>query len=356
MAIRLLCSRAAACLLLALLPLAAGAGEAPQEPPTPPPVEKGVCECKDTLRPLRDPDPKVHELLEPYQVAPDPFPWRLQRIQVAERYEVHRLTFPSSTRFDVAECNTVHAEYYLPRPTPKAAPGMLVLHILDGRFVVARLVCQNFAKMGVPSLMVQMPYYGDRRPRNKGLSEIMLEKPERMFQAMEAAVPDFRRAASWLQKRGEVDPDRIGVLGVSLGAIAGALLAGVDPRFNRNVFVIGGGDPATIVWHAPETRGVRRELERMGHTRDTLAESIRGVDPITFAHRINTRQVMLVNATTDKTVPKACTVALWEAMGKPFIRWHAGGHYSMGFYTPLILSDAYNAITRLPADPSWREK
>ncbi|MFW6162374.1 MAG: alpha/beta hydrolase family protein [Planctomycetota bacterium] len=328
---------------------------APSELPRRPPARAGTCRCDDTLLRLHDPDPEVARLLQAYNVPPEPFPWRLRRLQQAEKYSVHHLTFPSPIRYDLLECNTVHAEYYQPRQATAPGPGLIVLHILDGRFLVARMVCRSFAAMGVPCLMVQMPYYGARRPRGVRLSEVMLEKPQRMFEAMEGAVPDIRRAASWLQARPEVDPDRLGLLGVSLGAITGALVAGVDPRFNRNVLVIGGGDPATILWHAPETRAVRRHLEQMGYTRESLAEAVQAVDPITFAHRVNPRQALMINATDDQTIPKACTLALWEAMGKPTLQWRRGGHYSMGLYTPLILSDAHTFITRLPPDPSWRE-
>ncbi len=330
-------------------------------------AQTGICACDDSLRPLTDPDPAVAKLLEGYNVPADPFPWRTRHLESTEKYDVHHLTFPSPRRYDMLACNTVHAEYYEPRgivPQGSIAqgraweprPALIVLHILDGRFLVARMVCRELAKMKIPCLMVQMPYYGDRRPPGKGLADVMLERPERMFEAMEAAVPDIRRAASWLQARPEVDADRLGVLGVSLGAITGALVAGVDPRFNRNVLVIGGGDPATLVWSAPETRIVRRHLEQSGYSRDSLAKAIEAVDPLTFAHRVTTSQVLMINATHDKTIPKRCTTALWQAMGKPAIRWHAGGHYSMGLYTPLILSDAYNFITRLPADASWRQR
>ena len=319
-------------------------------------AQQGTCRCDGTLRPLSDPDPKVNKLLQEYNFPADPFPWRLRAVETTEKYRVHHLTFPSPRRYDMLVCNTVHAEYYEPRGivpqgsiaqgrtwTPR--PALIVLHILDGRFVVARLVCRNFAAMGVPCLMVQMPYYGDRRPKGKGLSDVMLAKPERMFEAMAGAVPDIRRAASWLQARPEVDADRLGLLGVSLGAIAGALVAGVDQRFTRNVLVIGGGDPATIVWAAPETLSVKAKLIELGYTRDSLAKSIQGVDPLTFAHRVDPKQVLMINATADKTIPQPTPLALGEAMGKPAIKWHAGGHYSMGLYTPLILSDAYNFIT-----------
>jgi hypothetical protein len=134
------------------------------------------------------------------------------------------------------------------------------------------------------------------------------------------------------------------VVGVSLGAIAGGLLVGVDPRFKRNVLVLGGGDPAAVLWHAPETAAVRAELVEQGHTLQEVRRKTAGVDAIRFAHRVDRDTVLFVNARYDKTVPRECTVRLWEAMGKPRIQWLPAGHYSTSLYIPLILPQAHHFV------------
>ena len=58
---------------------------------------------------------------------------------------------------------------------------------------------------------------------------------------------DVRRAADFLRSRPEVDPSRVGVTGISLGAIVGSTTAGVDGRFAKAVLTIGGGDLARIL-------------------------------------------------------------------------------------------------------------
>ena len=61
-----------------------------------------------------------------------------------------------------------------------------------------------------------------------------------------------RRAIDVLRARPEVDPNRIGLVGWSLGARVGAVTAGVDPRLKAVVLMSGGASPvATYVAQAP---------------------------------------------------------------------------------------------------------
>jgi len=313
-------------------------------------VERGTCSCEDTLKPLSDPDPAVDKLLAAYNFPAEPFPWTLRLSQEADRYRVYHVTFPSPHRFPMAETNTVHAEYFVPHPAAGRGPAIVVLHILDERLVLERTICRFFAASGVPALLLQMPYYGERKPQGLSVGRVFFEEPMRVFDAVRAAVMEVRRAACWLQKRPEVDPDRVGLLGISLGAIVGSLAAGVEPRLARSVLVIGGGDPATIVWHAPETRGLRERLTELGYTRERVREATAGLDPLRFAKRVDRRSVLMINAANDQTIPKACTLALWEALGKPEISWYPAGHYSISLFIPVILPQALDFIRRPPPE------
>jgi hypothetical protein len=55
----------------------------------------------------------------------------------------------------------------------------------------------------------------------------------------------------------------------------------------------------------------------------------------------------MINAINDKTIPRGCTVALWEALKKPRIDWHPAGHYSMSLFIPIILPRAFGFVRDL---------
>ncbi len=169
-----------------------------------------------------------------------------------------------------------------------------------------------------------------------------------MLDAMEGTTVEVRRAACWLQKQPEVDPRRVGIVGVSLGGIIAGLVVGVDQRFSRNVLVLAGGDPADILWHAPETGIVRARLSELGYTLDRLRKESQGIDPLTFAKRAKPSQVLMINATGDTTVPRRNTEALWEALGRPAIHWYPAGHYSLALFIPLVLPSAAQFVLSAP--------
>ena len=322
------------------------------QPPTDrrPPI-LGTCQCADTLKPLSDPDPTVNKLLARFNFPAAPFPWRMRLLDRHDKYDIYRVLFPSPVSFEMLDTNTVHADYYVPRPAPRGARGVLVLHILADGFVVARMIARNYAAGGLPCLVLHLPYYSARRVRGTSFGRTMVADPQRMFQAIEAAVVEARRAACWLQKRPETTPDHLGLIGVSLGAIVGSTVIGVDSRFDRNVLVIGGGDPAAIVWSAHETRSVRKLLSDMGLTLDKLRKLVAPIDSIRYAHRVDPAQVLMINATLDNTIPRACTIKLWEALRKPTILWYPVGHYSIATLTPVIISRAFNFLNA-PSPPA----
>ncbi len=311
-------------------------------------VERRLCRPDDLLTSLSDPDPQVNALLARYNFPAEPFPYELRLAGASEVFRQYRLTFPSPRKWDIPQCNTVEAEYYVPAKRGRPAPAVVVLHILDGRFAVARLVCRAFAAGGVPSLLVKMPYYGERRPAGLDLPDVFLERPERMVWAIEGAVAEVRRAAVWLRKRQEVDARRVGIVGVSLGGLVAALSVGVDPSFDRNVLILAGGDPAAILWTAPETRFMRERLAKKGYDLAGVRRLAAAIDPRVFAHRADPRRILMINATEDRTVARAKTEELWKRFGRPKIEWYPAGHYSLALFIPVILPRALDFVTRLP--------
>jgi hypothetical protein len=122
----------------------------------------------------------------------------------------------------------------------------------------------------------------------------------------------------------------VGIVGISLGAVLGALAMGVDDRFGRSVLYIGGGDLPGILFHGSrETAAARDRLVEEGWTADRLREAWKDLEPLTFASRIRPEDVLMVNADADEVIPGDCARRLREAMGAPEQRWIKGGHYAL---------------------------
>src|SRR5690606_11936745 len=119
--------------------------------------------------------------------------------------------------------------------------GVVVLHILGGEFALSRMTANSLAREGIAALFVKMPYYGERRSRSSPRRMISRD-PHETVEGMTQAVLDIRRAAAWLAARPEVDKEKLGVTGISLGGIMSSLSAAAEPRFRKVAPYLAGGN------------------------------------------------------------------------------------------------------------------
>lgn len=273
-----------------------------------------------------DDDKKTAQLLSIYASAATRFEWALEAGRRDGRAAERKVHFPSAVRRGVPS-DLVHGVYFEPRREGDGrVPAAVVLHHTGGSFEGEAILARHLARHGVAALTIELPNYGSRKTPGSRRGFLDADDVEQVHEGFRQAVIDARRAADFLRSRPEVDPDRVGVVGISLGAIVGATAAGVDPRFARAVLVVGGGDLAKILENAPEAARVRERLKGKGVTPELLARGLASVDPVTFARRLRADDVLMLNAKSDEIIPRESTVALWRRAGYPEIRWYDGGH------------------------------
>ena len=278
-------------------------------------------------------EPEVPEL---FRLEAALFPFEMTRLRQDSRIEVWSVQFPSPIESPDPVNNTVHAEYFLPVGVGPGAkrPGVVVLHILGADFPLARYLAARLAERGIPALFMKLPYYGERKPPG---AEFLSVDIERSMSAMRQGVCDVRRAASWLACRPEIDPEKLGVTGISLGGIVSALSAAVDPQIKRAGLLLAGGGLGDILWEMPEGRSYRAAWIKAGKTKADLERLTLPFDPLTYAHGLRSKQVLMLNGRVDEVISPAASRRLWEAAGKPAIEWFDCGHYSaVGYLLPVI--------------------
>lgn len=306
--------------------------------------ESGASPC----RPLRpSSDPAVAELLARYEFKEAEFRWELRETKSTDTLSVAWLTFPSAVKTEVEQNNTVWCRYWRPAAAGPRRPAALLLHWLGGRFDMLEVVGQRLAENGVPALLMYMPYYGPRVPPGRDRKDVYMEGDvETLAAGMRQAVMDARRAGDWLASRPEVEPSRVGIVGISLGAIVGALTAGIDDRFGRSALIIGGGDlPAILMNPCKETALARKKILDAGLDEAKLRTLLQDIEPLTFAGRLRAQELLLINAETDEVIPRAATERLHAAAGRPPIRWLKGGHYAIVLQLGPVLKDITAHLT-----------
>lgn len=274
-----------------------------------------------------------------------PFSYEVTGVTNKENYQVVFVRYPSPVTSELPQNNIIPVEYYLPTGLfadgPKR-PAVICLHILDGSLELVRMLGSVLASHGVSAVVFPLPYYGERGgplgPRD------ILEEPQRFLRVLEQTYLEVRRATDFLASRPEVDPEKIGVAGISLGAIVAASAAEREPRIWRTALILSGGNILKIVATAREAEPLREFLGRLPEEdRAKVIEGFREADPLTGAHLLRERalagRVLMINAAEDEVIPRDCTEQLAAALGiSNQVIWLEGlGHYTAIAALPEIL-------------------
>jgi len=274
-------------------------------------------------------NPTLEKMLARYGEKPTTFATKTKLLQEGDAYDLFEVRFPSPYRSRHSENNVVWCEYYRSKKEG-LLPAVIVLHVLDGKFIAARIICDYLARIGCHSLMLKMPYYGERRPKEADIKGVITSDPDITMRALYQTVLDVRRSASFLAAQKEVDKEKIGLCGISLGAFATGLVAGIDGTFPKSAMILGGGDFAGMVMHGPkEIQEIAEQMKKAGYTYESLKKKFVFISPMTYAHRIPPGSLLMINGTQDSVVPPDNAKAFWQATkGQPAIIWSECSHYT----------------------------
>jgi uncharacterized protein len=210
-------------------------------------------------------------------------------------------------------------------------PCALVLHGLGGDKSQARIVAALLIPRGIAVMAIDAALHGDRREQGVELWDAGATLGEREGPLMRTVV-DNRRAIDYITTRDDIDSDRVVLVGLSMGAILGSVVAAVDDRIDAAALIVGGGDWEKILSTSDHPMAARFRAAGIIDG-DTLAS----VDPVNFVGRISPRPVLLINGTEDEIIPRAAAEALHEAACEPMeIVWFDGGHIGL---TPDVIFD-----------------
>jgi cephalosporin-C deacetylase-like acetyl esterase len=146
------------------------------------------------------------------------------------------------------------------------------------------------------------------------------------------AVLDNRRALAWLASRPEVDETKLGVVGTSLGSFLAALTAAAEPRVSTVCLLLSGGGLVDAFYDHPKAAPFRRVNEFVGGSKAKLQTLVAPIDPLTYATRLQGKKMLFLGASRDDVVPPEAFKRLWDASGKPTIKWFDATHVGAAAY------------------------
>lgn len=203
-------------------------------------------------------------------------------------------------------------------------PAVFVLPLVGGGKKITKGFADYFAARGIPTMRMRRK----RRAFDKVNYDVGYTN-----KVLIQSVIDARKLAHWLRNRPEIDPERIGCIGVSLGGMLACLFDAVEPEVNTSVLVLAGGDLADILSVGDEghLNEVREGLMRKNNlSPEAVRPYIAGrtFSMWDYTSGIDPARVLMINANYDKVVPKPYAEELWRRLGEPEIRWLPLGHYS----------------------------
>jgi hypothetical protein len=263
--------------------------------------------------------------------------WRVsgeKQIKVQPRYTLKQIKLSPQANQSATEIVLDYYQLSTPSPRPHStgssqtkSPVILLLPISGGGYEVESYFARYFAKHGFAVVLARRGKI-DPTLSDLGAIDIWLKQ----------TVTDNQRVLDWIETRPELDSSRIGVFGISMGGIKGALLAAEDHRPKAVVLGMAGGDIPYILTHSTEPGIIKRREAFMREHNLTLAQLEKELqtaitcDPNGCASRIDRKKVLLVLAAFDRAVPFKKGLELREKMDRPETIFVPTGHYSTVVY------------------------
>lgn len=186
--------------------------------------------------------------------------------------------------FTNAANEAVSGLYVRPKDGTGPFPLVLVLHGKGhSKERMLNTMKREFASRGIAAVALDAAGHGERKP---------VADTEAIFTT---TIQDYRQLLPNLLERPELNPEKVGLLGFSMGAMMGTILTAVDER-------------------------IRVALPCVGGELDTLPATCR---PALFAPYVTDRPIAFVNGHNDPTIPEAAAKKLHAALGtNPTVFWY----------------------------------
>lgn len=236
----------------------------------------------------------------------------------------------------------INGKYYQKKDA-KYGPAIIVLPIMKGGEPIANHIGKTLNESGFNVYIVK--WEEDVILKNN-LESL---KTEEDFKKSAVYIRDvsrqrvikIRQLIDWLSLKPEVNPNKIGICGVSLGGIIASLILEIDPRIKSGAILLAGADIGHIFAYSQE-KGIKNYrnliLKKLNwgieKFEKTLNQILAPVDPINYTQKTKSEKILMINGLYDTVIPEHSQMALWLALDQPEQYFILAGHYSALLWIP----------------------
>lgn len=209
-------------------------------------------------------------------------------------------------------------------------------------------------------LFLNLPYHLNRTPAGEQSGQRLINsRDSELLEFFDQSVKDIQKAMAILSNIFEpANCLKFYICGLSLGGMVAAITAAWEPSLEKSVLLECGGNWDDIYWKSliriilrgtfiDKTKIRRKEAAEFYAAHPAFIKEFKKVnpplidaglesypslsayrqktmflsDPLTFAHRVKTEKVLMINAKFDILFCRASTEKLWAGLGKPEIKW-----------------------------------
>jgi esterase/lipase len=289
-------------------------------------------------------------------------------------YRIIEVSFPSAIDTGYSKNSTVIGDYYVPNTEFPVPLAVLVHGMGDYSRIPCRALAGSLVKQNIACFVPYLTIHSKRLPLELKPGMPYLS-PEEWYNVYRLSVIDIRQILDWAMTRREIDSKKLFISGISFGGFVSTITMGMDERIKAGVFVVTGGNANKLTWTNKEgkyrDRYKRSEAEHfqviseyelyLDQVKKYGFENVPAkhisflTDPLTFADNLKDRPVLMINAKYDKYIPVESATELWQAIGKPDIKWYPSGHVTLWFWYPSIRT-AVSEFFGLFNKPSRKEQ
>lgn len=205
-------------------------------------------------------------------------------------------------------------------------PGIVFLHGYGGSKEDILQLVGLAASEGYAIIAIDAQFHGERRKEGKALYSPNLNESKN---GIVQTIIDLRRSVDYLETRPEIDKQKIGYVGGSMGGILGATFVGLETRIRAAALLVAGGNMSLMIRESQHYTmpAIRSHLEAQGISYEQLQELMDLVDPINFIGSFSPRPVVFHLGRYDRIVPAEAGEQLYRATKEPkSVYWYDSGH------------------------------
>ena len=254
--------------------------------------------------------------------------------------EIFDVKFPSPVQ-TVHEENNVAYGYFYKNKTKKSTLSLIIIHGWRRSFLYSeKKIALRLAKINIDCFILKLPFHIERTPKGALSGEYALTGDVyRTVDSTRQLIIEVRTVKSWLQR----ETEKIAIMGISLGGMMAHLAMAVE-EFDAGISIAGGGNNAGIIWEGIATQEVKENIIKADITREQVNHIFQMIDPSVLARHNKTKNTLMMNGIYDEVIPIKFTVELWEALGRPKIKWYPCAHVNIVFIMKRVVSDMIQFI------------